>query len=382
MLSRRAAVLCLLALLVFSAFGFSFRSQAQADRAPQPQATPTPAADDEQEPVRVFTEEVRVPVMAYNERGNFDPSLELADVGVIEDGVPQDVRSVRRIPASVLLLLDTGGDLNPAKRANTTRDIALAVISSLRRGDEVAALQVNDRVEMVQDWTTDLAAARRAVSTRLRSSRRAYMADALAEVAIHLQDRPAGNRHVVFITDGVETVNDRARPADVARPLMISQATVHVISYTTLGRQALAEQMRRTRPRTRSNVPEETIMTLPPDMQRVLRQPGGVVIDLDREMRRRRQDYEAAMRESEQRLAALAAETGGRLHAPDSADNLIAQGREVARDIGAQYVITYTPRRPLAAARPGEYRRLEVVARRIGLTLRARRGYIVTTATR
>src|SRR3712207_7738877 len=61
-------------------------------------------------------------------------SLAVDDVLVVEDDVPQQVKSVRRTPASVVLLLGTGWDLDPIVRANTTRDVALSVIRNLREG--------------------------------------------------------------------------------------------------------------------------------------------------------------------------------------------------------------------------------------------------------
>lgn len=59
-----------------------------------------PAAREEQETVKVYTEEVRLPVVAYNDRERFDPTLAADDVLMLEDGVPQHVRSVRRVPAT------------------------------------------------------------------------------------------------------------------------------------------------------------------------------------------------------------------------------------------------------------------------------------------
>ena len=79
---------------------------------------------------------------------------------------------------------------------------------------------------------------------------------------------------------------------------------------------------------------------------------------------------------NEQRLKSIAEETGGQILIPSSSDDLLAQADLIAHDIGAQYVITYRPTRPLASAKAGEYRRIEIAPRRTGLTLRARRGYI------
>jgi hypothetical protein len=105
-----------------------------------------------------------------------------------------------------------------------------------------------------------------------------------------------------------------------------------------------------------------------------------VSITFDPQMRKLKKAYENAMKRTEPRLAKLADETGARLRAPESADEMVNQAEEIARDIGAQYVVTYQPKRPLSGSAPGEYRRIQVSTRRIGLQLRTRRGYVVTRA--
>jgi hypothetical protein len=55
----------------------------------------------------------------------------------------------------------------------------------------------------------------------------------------------------------------------------------------------------------------------------------------------------------------------------------MTQADTVARDIGSQYVLTYRPTHPLSQAKPGEYRKVEVASRRVGLYLRSRKGYEV-----
>ena len=63
---------------------------------------------------------------------------------------------------------------------------------------------------------------------------------------------------------------------------------------------------------------------------------------------------------------------------PLSSDEVLAGCEEVARAIGSQYVVAYKPKRPLAAAAAREeYRRIDTAARRAGLTILARRGYVV-----
>src|SRR5690349_8951882 len=107
-----------------------------------------------QEPVKVFVEEVRIPVSAKDSSGRFDPTVEINDLLVKENGVAQPLKSVYRMPASVLLLVDTGEELNRAKNVRLTKEVAATLISSLRPDDQIAVVQVNNQVELLQSWTT------------------------------------------------------------------------------------------------------------------------------------------------------------------------------------------------------------------------------------
>src|SRR5437868_5953886 len=124
---------------------------AQSGRQAAPQQTPEQRED--QERVKVFTEEVRLPVVAFDDYGHFDPSLEMNDVLVLEDGVQQQIRSIRHIPASVLVVLDVDNQITLAKDTKTTRAIALRLLSHLHRGDEAAVVQFGNGVKVLQNWT-------------------------------------------------------------------------------------------------------------------------------------------------------------------------------------------------------------------------------------
>src|ERR1043165_9259282 len=100
---RRTLLLVIIALLFFASL--SKVARAQSGRT-MPRPTPTPQEREPQEPIRVFTEEVRLPIFVTDNEGRFDPTLELPDIIVLEDDEMQEVRSVRRVPANVLLVLD------------------------------------------------------------------------------------------------------------------------------------------------------------------------------------------------------------------------------------------------------------------------------------
>jgi len=308
----------------------------------KPAPSPTPSEKDEPEAVKVYTEEVILPVVAFDSRGRFDPSLEPADVLVLEDGTPQRVRSVRRVAANVIVVFDMGGQLTdmPTK---TPRDTALKIVSSLRPGDSVAVIQNSLRVETLADWTTDAARASRVVTNGFFSSKRSRLSECLLAAAAKAREKPVGNTHVVIFTDGVEAQEDPKRFGEAVKQITATQATTHVVNYSTLARASAKRH-------------------------------NGSLFDLDFEMKRWRRKYAEATRRNDERLASLVREMGGRLLLPANAAEAAGQAEEVSRDIGAQYVVTYAPGRPFSDG--GERRRVKVTSRRLGLQLVAMRDYV------
>ncbi len=106
-----------------------------------------------QDSLKIFIEEVRIPITAKDASGRFDPTVEISELLVREDGVVQPLKSVYRMPASVVLLLDTGGELNLAKSVRLTREVATAFVNGLQPDDRIAVIQVNNRIELLQSWT-------------------------------------------------------------------------------------------------------------------------------------------------------------------------------------------------------------------------------------
>lgn len=351
--------------------------------AQQPSPSPTPQKSDET--VKVFTEEVRLPVQAFDAYGHYDPTLELNDILVLEDGVIQQLRSVTHLPANVLFILDTGGELSGlggmSKSTSLTRQVAAELIGKLQAGAWIAVMQSGNSAEMVQPWTTDRLAVLKTLKSKLISAKRSRISDAIAVAGKQLKDRPEGSRHVVMITDGVDSPGVKTNREEAVKNLIAARATVHIISYTEFVRQKSDKRDSPiiTGPRPPSSDPiTATDPTLAPGQTR---SPSfGIGVRFDPAMRRQRKAYENEVKKSQTVLKNVADETGGKLMLPLNSDEMIVQAREVARAIGAEYVVTYRPKRPLAEATPGEYRRIQVASRRVGLSLHARRGYVVPTS--
>ena len=349
-------------------------------KSPLPPPSPTPPISESQDKVKVFTEEVVIPISAYDDSGHLSAALEPQDILVFEDDVRQTVRSVRRIPANVLLLLDTGGELNPAMSVSTTKEIATRLISNLRAGDRVAAMQFGSHLELLNDWTTERAQLIRAINTKLISGQRPQLIKALFAAALQLKEVPAGTRHIVLITDGVDASDDSAALTEAIRQLLDANVTVHVIGYGALGRKKIDKQ----NPLVKiTNQKRKSAQDIADEIMYPTKQPESkklnkvyVIVDTDFAMRKKRGAYEEATRKGELWLRSLAEETGGLVFIPRFLEEMAPRADEIARAIDSQYVVTYTPKRPLAEATVEEYRRINVAAGVIGLHVHARRGYV------
>jgi VWFA-related protein len=368
------------AVLILAIISLSAIARGQSGAKPSPSPTPKP---EDQETVRVFTEEVRLTIAATDTYGHYDPSLTIEDVLVIENGEQQQIKSIQHLPTNVLLLLDVGNQLG-LKNTNLTREAALAVIARLFAGTRFEVMQFAMKPEIVKPWTTDKSGIEELLKRKLLSGKSSRLTDALAAAADQFKETAPGTRHIVIISDGVDTPGGKVTMANALKQLNSIQASVHVLSYTAMER---LELQAKTNPVSKGdgiqrdgqpggNPVANGDPTLPPG---TTRNPSFKIgsIDTDVAMRRKRKEYERATRDSEKQLTTIAEESGGRIFLPVNSSELMAQADNVARDIGSQYVLTYRPRRPLSQAKPGEYRIVEVASRRVGLYLRSRKGYVV-----
>lgn len=266
-----------------------------------------------------------------------------------------------------------------SKSTSLTRAVASQLVAKLQDDTSIAVMQSGNSTEMLQTWTTDKAAVLRTLKNKLISTKRSRISEAIASASVQLKDRPEGTRHVVMITDGVDSPGAKVDRSEAMRKLVAARATVHIISYTEFVRQK--SDTRSSSVGTGQRLPSSdpitaTDPTLPPG---TTRSPSFGIgsIRFDPAMKKVRKAYEAEVKKSQQALKNIAEETGGKMMLPINGQEMLAQANEVARAIDAEYVVTYRPKRPLAEAPAGEYRRIEVASRRVGLSLQSRRGYIV-----
>lgn len=362
--------------LLILAFALAAASVSAQSRRVRP--TPTPTPDDT---VRVVTEEIKLNVLAFDEEGKFVDGVRAEDLVITESNVLHQPTSVRRSPASVLIVMDTGGELRWVKSLEQTRLVANALVSALKPGDSAALIQYSDKPEIVAEWTTDKAEIRSAIG-RTKFGRRSTFVKALELSRDFLAKSGLENKHLVLITDGTDSsanYNDKRR---TMRSLLSSDVTVHVMSYGSL-------EAKDIEPRTKGiskspppkAIPDEVAATLPNGARDIATAPKiGPTIILDRKhlqtMRARKTDLEV----SEEQLAELAQDSNGEIVIPETKEEMVEKAALVARLIDSSYVVTYTPKEPVEQS--GTERTIVVTSKRPGLVVEARRKLVVNNGSR
>lgn len=355
----------------FLFFVFSFAAFAHAQN-----PTPTPQDDEES----IFTEEIKLNISAVNSAGDFAPNVKAEDVVINEDDILHQADTIRRIPANVLLVLDTGGELRMAKSINQTRNTALSLINNLREGDAVAVIEYSDKANILAEWTTDKAALRQILKDKLNFGRRSTFVDAMKLANEFLRKSKVENQHLVLITDGTDSINNKEERNAAFRELLETSVSVHVVSYTRMETAKVEPKSKRiSKSPPPKAMPDEVAAQLPNGVRdfKSATTKVGPTINMDRAMIRKMSERKDALKESEEYLAALADDTSGQFVLPESNDEMIEKTALVARVIDSNYVITYTPKRALSNAKPGEIRSIEVTSKRPGLQIQARRKLLI-----
>jgi Ca-activated chloride channel family protein len=162
---------------------------------------------------------VEVWATVTDSRGHYMDNLSADQFTISEKQQTQPVVAFesRVSPVSVALLLDTTGSMQAALPA--LKNAAMKLMGDLRAGDSVAVYSFNSSVTELQPFTTDMAAAKRAV-LRTQALGETALYDALARVSRDLAGRP-GKKVIVVFTDG----NDNSSTLTTDTAILRAKAT-------------------------------------------------------------------------------------------------------------------------------------------------------------
>ncbi len=304
-------------------------------------------SDDNDEVIRISTNEVLVPVSVRDARGGLVAGLTRKDFRVYEDGREQPLNdlALRRVPVDVVLMIDASS--SAVSNLDSFRHAAEEFAARLSPDDRISLIKFDDRVELLQDWTQSRVQLRRALH-RIKPGVFTRFNDALLLAAREQLKNTRNRRALIVLTDGIDSGRGASAMNDALRALLEAQASVYVIANTEIER---AEKER-----------ELNNLTIAPAAARRFNELR--IDDLLEGLR--------VLEASEKNLARLTAATGGKLYRPQNFDALNAVYTEVADELQSQYALYYTP---LNKAHDGTFRRVRVETLNPALHPSTRTGY-------
>jgi len=339
---------------------------------------PTPTPEDGT--VRVATEEIKINALAFDEAGEFAADLRPEDVVITDNDILHAPTSVRRIPASVVIVMDTGGQMRLAKTLEHTQKVASAVVNSLRPGDAIAVIEYSDKADLLTEWSTDKNAVLAAIG-KARFGRRSAFADAIELSKKMLLREDIENRHLVLITDGTDTVAEPGVRNAALRSLLSTDINVHVISWATLEAAAISPQTKRVSddppPKAVPDVIAIGINNAEGRPNEPIDTRVGPTINVDQKMLKTVRGRQTDLQMSEAILTRIAEDTNGEIMIPETLEEMLDKAKLVTSLIDASYVVTYTPKFPLDEAEPGTVRNITVTSKNPRIVIQALRKLVI-----
>ena len=299
----------------------------QKKKTPQRQEAPAErqSQDTGGESIKIPTEMVQLDVKVTDQNGRPVPGLTKDDFVVYEDKVSQNIESVSReeAPVSMGLVIDTSGSMRT--KLYTVLGAARGLIKQMRPDDEAFLVQFKTEAELLQEFTSD----RRELEDALRkiyASGGTALLDAIIATADHAHEKGKRRRKaLVVITDGVEK-NSSAKEKQVMEAMKEDEVQVYLVGF----------------------IDEE--------------ESGGFFGG-------------SPAKKAKELLIRLAEDSGGRAFFPTDVSETPAIAAQIAKDLRAQYVISYYPHND---RRDGSYRTVRVVVNlrdNRKLIARTRQGY-------
>ena len=200
----------------------SSNAPTQPDEAPIPsKLSPKnrPALDDTTVTFKAETNLVNLDVAVLDNRGHFIPGIPKGNFRVLEDNVPQQIKtfSVGEAPMTICLLIEFSNKFQHYWGSTWYETLATAYgfVGTLKPEDYVAVIAYDMRPEILSDFTQDRQKTNEALSRlRIPGFSESNLFDALVDAQERMKDIE-GRKAIVLLSTGVDTFSkltfDKAR---------------------------------------------------------------------------------------------------------------------------------------------------------------------------
>jgi Ca-activated chloride channel family protein len=298
------------------------------------------------------------------------PSLQKDDFRVYEDGVKQQIDQFlpTEAPFNLLLLLDVSGSTQ--SYLHLMKQAAIDFTRQIKANDRVAVATFNSRVQLVQDFTNDRAAAARAIN-RIQSGGGTAFYDALMTCINQYMRNVEGRSAIVVFTDGVDNqlegkpgTGSQTTYDELFRRIQEIDTIIYTIFLDTEGQVSTVTQRR---PGGIGGWPGGRRGRFPGSIPFPIPQPTPNPAP------RRQQNQRAIYEEARDQLQEIAEQTGGRMYSPHRIGELSSVYSEIADDLRIQYQLGYNSTN---RARDGRWREIRVIVEsHPEAEVRTRKGY-------
>lgn len=316
--------------------------------------------------VRVETSLVTVPVSVLDRQGRFIGNLQRDDFRIFENGVEQSVAYFEPAekPFTVALLLDTSASTH--FHLAEIKEAAIAFAKQLRPQDRVLIVSFNDEVLLLTEVTNDLNIIETVIEENANTGSSTRLYDAVDLTIKERLNKIKGRKAIVLFTDGVDTSSQQASYQSTLGEVQELDALIYPIQYDTSDylramQNAGSVTVTTTRRGIFGTTTQQQTYNVPANNGVAL--PGTTKADYDR---------------ADKYLHGLADETGGRLYQANDTTQLADAFTRISEELRRQYSLGYYPKSE--GAESGGRRQIKVKVRQPNLAVKARDGYVKSSA--
>jgi VWFA-related protein len=301
--------------------------------------------------------------------------LQKDDFRVYEDSVQQQIDQLlpTEAPFNLLLLLDVSGSTQ--SYLHLMKQAAIDFTRQIKANDRVAVATFNSRVQLIQDFTNDRAAAERAIN-RIQSGGGTAFYDALMTCVNQYMRNLQGRSAIVVFTDGVDNqlegklgTGSRTTYDELFRRVQEIDTIIYTIFLDTEGQVSAVTRGPTRGPGGIGRIPGGRRGRLPGSIPF----PFPIPQPTPNPTPRRQQDQRAIYEEARDQLQEIAEQTGGRMYSPHKIGELSSVYSEIADDLRIQYLLGYNSTN---RAHDGRWREIRVmVETHPEAVVRTRKGY-------
>ncbi len=281
-----------------------------------PTTVPTPAVEEE-EVLRIDTEEVSLNVRVVGSNNRPVSNLNQSDFKVYEDNVLQPITSLTtaEVPIINALVIDNSRSLR--SQLGKIIEAGKIIIGTNRPTDESTIVRFvsKDKIEVVQDFTPSINSLNNALDNLFVEGGQTAVIDAVYLTAKKVEQYQNSQRKedvkvraLILVTDGDDR-NSSYNEQQLIESLRKSQVQVYAVGFV-------------------NDLKKE------PDIEGINRQEKAKAF-----------------------LTQLARETGGKVYFPNSINELTQIASDISRELRTQYLISYTPTNE---TRDGTFRKINV----------------------